>query len=122
MSKEPVALSTIVPQPIEGDERYYDAIHATVMESARGRWFLAEYARRNRNADTEFVLSAIERIASLFQADRDQQAHPSIADESSSLPETISAAVPAQPQLGPPALLPPYVTSPSRSSLSALAE
>ena len=39
MSKEPVALSTIAPEPIEGDERYYEAIHATVMESARGRWF-----------------------------------------------------------------------------------
>jgi hypothetical protein len=121
MSKGPVALS-IAPEPTEGDERYYDAIYATVMESARGRWFLAEYARRNRNADTEFVLSAIDRMASLIQAGRDQQAHPAIPDESSDLPETISGSVPAQPQPGPPALLPAYVTSSTPSDLPALAE
>jgi hypothetical protein len=43
----------------------YDTIAAAVMETARGRWFLAEYARRNRQADTEMVLSAIERLERL---------------------------------------------------------
>jgi hypothetical protein len=37
----------------------YDAIEAAVMETTRGRWFLREYARRNRNADTEAVLAAV---------------------------------------------------------------
>lgn len=37
----------------------YEAIEAAVMETSRGRWFLREYARRNRNADTKAVLSAI---------------------------------------------------------------
>ena len=32
------------------------------METARGRWFLAEYARRNRNADTSMLLQALDRI------------------------------------------------------------
>ena len=32
------------------------------METARGRWFLAEYARRNRNADTTMLLKALDRI------------------------------------------------------------
>jgi chemotaxis protein CheZ len=41
----------------------YDAIFAAVMETDRGRWFLAEYARRNRQADTAEVLAAIERLA-----------------------------------------------------------
>ena len=27
------------------------------METARGRWFLVEYARRNRQADTEMLLA-----------------------------------------------------------------
>ncbi|MFC4175132.1 hypothetical protein ACFOYU_24225 [Microvirga sp. GCM10011540] len=40
----------------------YDAIEAAVMETARGRWFLREFARRNRNADTEAVLAALGRI------------------------------------------------------------
>jgi hypothetical protein len=44
-------------------ERDYDAIEAAVMETARGRWFLTEYARRNRHADTEVILGAIKRLA-----------------------------------------------------------
>lgn len=43
----------------------YDAIATAVMETARGRWFLAEYSRRNRQADTEMVLSAIARLERL---------------------------------------------------------
>lgn len=40
----------------------YDTIEAAVMETARGRWFMAEYARRNRQADTLQLLDAIGRI------------------------------------------------------------
>lgn len=43
----------------------YDAIAAAVMETSRGRWFLAEYARRNRQSDTDMVLSAIARLERL---------------------------------------------------------
>ena len=73
MPEEPSALSTIpTPPPAEGE---YDAICATVMESARGRWFLDEYARRNRNADTAPVLASIERIETMIRGERDQQAY-----------------------------------------------
>jgi hypothetical protein len=40
----------------------FDTIEAAVMETGRGRWFLKEYARRNRNADTLAVLAALERL------------------------------------------------------------
>ncbi|WP_048709916.1 hypothetical protein [Microvirga massiliensis] len=40
----------------------YEAIEAAVMETERGRWFLREYARRNRNADTEVLLKAITHL------------------------------------------------------------
>ncbi|MEE1657201.1 hypothetical protein VB618_13410 [Microvirga sp. CF3062] len=40
----------------------FDTIEAAVMETARGRWFLKEYARRNRNADTQAVLESLERL------------------------------------------------------------
>ncbi len=40
----------------------YDAIEFAIMETSRGRWFLAEYARRNRHADTLLLLSAINNI------------------------------------------------------------
>jgi chemotaxis protein CheZ len=40
----------------------YEAIEAAVMETARGRWFLAEYGRRHRNADTQMLLEAMSRL------------------------------------------------------------
>ncbi len=40
----------------------FAAIEAAVMETSRGRWFLREFARRNRHADTETVLTAIARL------------------------------------------------------------
>lgn len=43
-------------------ESDYEAIAAAVMETDRGRWFLQEYARRNRNADTQSVLTAIDKL------------------------------------------------------------
>lgn len=46
----------------------YEAIASAVMETSRGRWFLAEYAKRNRQTDTETVLSAIARLEGLFAA------------------------------------------------------
>ncbi|HEY1735875.1 MAG TPA: hypothetical protein VGG12_04450 [Methylovirgula sp.] len=43
----------------EGD---YDAIEAAVMETVRGRWFLAEFARRSRVDEMRQVLDAIGRL------------------------------------------------------------
>jgi hypothetical protein len=45
----------------------YDAIEAAVMDTARGRWFLAEFARRNRTADTSLLLTAIERLENMLE-------------------------------------------------------
>ena len=39
----------------------YAALEALLRASPRGRWFLAEYARRNRTAETEMLLEAIAR-------------------------------------------------------------
>jgi len=51
---------TPASQPIS--ETDYDAIEAAVKETARGRWFLEEFAQRNRNTDTKLVLDAIQRL------------------------------------------------------------
>jgi hypothetical protein len=51
----------------------YDAIEAAVMETARGRWFLHEYARRNRTADTEVLLDAIGRLEKVVTQERPAQ-------------------------------------------------
>lgn len=45
-------------------EEDFETIEAAVMETARGRWFLAEFARRNRVADTDILLEAIRRLQS----------------------------------------------------------
>jgi chemotaxis protein CheZ len=57
-----------VPAPISDAD--YEAIEGAVMETARGRWFLAEYARRNRNADTTMLLKALDRIEGAIRGER----------------------------------------------------
>lgn len=47
----------------------YDAIERAVAETERGRWFLAEYARRNRLAETEMLLHAIARLEQALARD-----------------------------------------------------
>lgn len=56
-------------QPGAPDETDYHAFCAALSESARGRAFLAEYARRNRNAETRPLLTAIERLQISLAAD-----------------------------------------------------
>ena len=51
----------------------YDAIEAAVMETARGRWFLGEFARRNRTADTNVLLEAIGRLEQAVATERSAQ-------------------------------------------------
>jgi hypothetical protein len=52
----------MTPSPPNIPEEDYEAIEAAVMETARGRWFLMEFARRNRTADTKVLLEAIARL------------------------------------------------------------
>lgn len=54
----------------------YDSILGAVMETARGRWFLHEYVRRNRNAETSTLLAAIDRIELLMKS---RDAEPPLA-------------------------------------------
>jgi hypothetical protein len=49
-------------------ESDYQAFSTALSTSARGRTFLAEYARRNRNADTELLLAAIDKLQTLVAA------------------------------------------------------
>ena len=72
MSDEQFALSTSpassTAPPTEAD---YEAILAAVMETVRGRWFLSEFGRRNRQSDTRLVLAAIERLESMMRGERE---------------------------------------------------
>jgi hypothetical protein len=62
MSDQAFAQSPISARAAQPSEEDYDAISEAFMETARGRWFLGEYAKRNRNADTRMVLDAVARI------------------------------------------------------------
>lgn len=53
-------MTTTPPPPRR--EVSYEEIEAAVMETARGRWFLAEYASRHRAADTKLVVEVIEKL------------------------------------------------------------
>jgi hypothetical protein len=55
-------------------ETDYEAIAGAVMETARGRWFMAEFAKRNRQADTVQLLNAIQRIERIVGAGATQPA------------------------------------------------
>jgi chemotaxis protein CheZ len=43
-------------------EEAYAALEALLRAGPRGRWFLAEYSRRNRSAETDMLLEALSRI------------------------------------------------------------
>jgi hypothetical protein len=70
MADEAFALSPISARASLPSEEDYDAISQAFMETSRGRWFLGEYARRNRNADTRMVLDAVARIEENLAAQR----------------------------------------------------
>ena len=55
----------------------YAALESLLRASPRGRWFLAEYARRNRTAETEMLLEAIARIERSVLKPAPRQAVPS---------------------------------------------
>src|SRR6266852_363415 len=59
MADEAFALSPISARAALPSEEDYAAISEAFMETSRGRWFLGEYAKRNRNADTRMVLDAM---------------------------------------------------------------
>src|SRR5713226_6621813 len=70
MADEAFALSPISARASLPSEEDYEAIREAFMETSRGRWFLGEYARRNRNADTRMVLDAVARIEESLAAQR----------------------------------------------------
>jgi hypothetical protein len=88
MADEAFALSPISARAVQPSEQDYDAISEAFMETSRGRWFLGEYAKRNRNADTRMVLDAVARIEQSLAAQKQPEPAP-VADNG--LAEAIEA-------------------------------
>jgi hypothetical protein len=62
MPNEPLTLASEPEAPSEAE---YEAFYAALAESARGRAFLAEHARRSRSADTAVLLASVQRLEGL---------------------------------------------------------
>jgi hypothetical protein len=90
MADEAFALSPISARAAQPREEDYEAISEAFMETSRGRWFLGEYARRNRNADTRMVLDAVARIEQSLAAQKQPEPEPAPVVDSA-LPEAVEA-------------------------------
>ena len=105
MADEAFALSPISARATLPREEDYAAIAEAFMETSRGRWFLTEYAKRNRNADTRMVLDAVARIEQSLTAQREEdlQRQESLHREeglsAQQAAEAVAAAAAAQERL-----------------------
>jgi chemotaxis regulatin CheY-phosphate phosphatase CheZ len=47
---------------VEPETAYYQALEDAMMQTPRGRWFLLEYARKNRLEETQTLLAAMNKL------------------------------------------------------------
>jgi hypothetical protein len=88
MADGSLAISTMPPAlPADAD---YDALCEALMASSRGRWFLEEYAKRNRNSDTGLVLDAIARVEAVVRSEQAHQASQGVRIELLEMARTIA--------------------------------
>ena len=96
MADEAFALSPISARAAQPREEDYDAISEAFMETSRGRWFLGEYAKRNRNTDTRMVLDAVARIEQSLAAQKQPEPEPvpdtGLADALSAIKAALNEA------------------------------
>jgi hypothetical protein len=92
MADEAFALSPISARATQPSEQDYDAIREAFMETSRGRWFLGEYAKRNRNADTRMVLDAVARIEDNLAAQKQPPPDNKLADALIAIKQAVNGA------------------------------
>jgi hypothetical protein len=92
MADEAFALSPISARASLPSEEDYEAISQAFMETSRGRWFLGEYAKRNRNADTRMVLDAVERIEHTIAAQKQEAAADGLTEALAAIRRAVDQA------------------------------
>ena len=80
------------PAPDAPDDGDYETFCAALSASARGRAFLTEYTRRNRNADTEQLLAAIAQLQQSVAANAAPRVTDTIKAELRALLDEIAVA------------------------------
>jgi hypothetical protein len=92
MADEAFALSPISARAAQPSEEDYEAIRQAFMETSRGRWFLGEYAKRNRNADTSMVLDAVARIEETLAAQQPPASDNRLAEALAAIRRAVDEA------------------------------
>jgi hypothetical protein len=92
MADEAFALSPISARAAQPSEEDYEAIRQAFMETSRGRWFLGEYAKRNRNADTSMVLDAVARIEETLAAQQPPASDNRLAEALAAIRHAVDEA------------------------------
>src|SRR5713101_1097080 len=92
MTDEAFALSPISARASLPSEEDYEAIREAFMETSRGRWFLGEYTKRNRNADTRMVLDAVARIEESLAAQRQPAPESGLAEALTAIGRALEEA------------------------------
>jgi hypothetical protein len=92
MADEAFALSPISARATQPREEDYEAISDAFMETSRGRWFLGEYAKRNRNADTSMVLDAVARIEENLAAQQQPASESGLAEALAAIRSAVDEA------------------------------
>ncbi|MDB5643293.1 MAG: hypothetical protein JWN07_2610 [Hyphomicrobiales bacterium] len=68
------------PEPYFATEDY-ELIEAAVLETARGRWFLAEHARRERAAERSRLMFSVQRLERVSQDTLDSLRFQALAED-----------------------------------------
>ena len=89
MAEEAFALSPIFARAALPSEEDYAAISEAFMETSRGRWFLGEYAKRNRNADTRMVLDAVARIEESIASQKQAASDAKLTDALAAIRQAV---------------------------------
>jgi chemotaxis protein CheZ len=97
-------------RPLARAAAAYAAIEAALTQHARGRWFLAEYARRNRTADTQMLLEAIIKLEAAVLRPQRQQESGTVLSELVAMSEAIARTRREIAQITPPHKLDAHLT------------
>jgi hypothetical protein len=97
MSSQTLAQSDKAAAP--PNEAEYNAVYAAVTATERGRWFLKEFANRNRSADTDLIMAAIARIEAAIAGGAAPQA-AQVREQVRDLALAATVIEPARPAVG----------------------
>ena len=91
--REPAGAKGVGPGVDGYTQKDFETIEAAVLESPRGRWFLDEFTRRNRAADTVMLLEAIRKLERGVAENSPHQVSDELAAGLRGLGEAIGAAL-----------------------------